>query len=375
MPVYQEKNKNKLPKSGYSWYYRCYYTDMYGNRKQKQSKMYSRRTLAKDAEMDFLSKIRTTDEVDYNISFEYVYNEWLEYKKKTIKETVYYSLKKNLDKNVFKFFRNYKLHNIKSNIINEWHNFINNTNLSLKYKNTIIGYLKEFFKYAEINYEFDKKITAKIIPYKITSCEKKLKDSEWNYWTYEEFQTFIKSVDNNYYNLIFNFLYYTGLRIGELLALRWKNINLTNKTIKIEDNFTNKLGIGTYKIIEPKTKNSIRVVDLDDSLAALLTDYKNMQKNIYNFNDEWFMSGNIRPTSCTSIARYLKKYIQISKVKHITLHGFRHSHVSLLIDLGCDVRDVAKRIGDTVEIVESTYYHMFPKKKAELVNKLNNFKK
>ena len=87
MPVYQEKNKSKLPKSGYSWYFRTYYTDIYGNRKQKQSKMYPSKTIAKDNERDFLNNINTYHETDNNISFEKVYEEWLEYKKTQVKIT------------------------------------------------------------------------------------------------------------------------------------------------------------------------------------------------------------------------------------------------------------------------------------------------
>ena len=87
MPVYQEKNKNKLPKNGCSWYFRCYYLDLYGKRKQKQSKMYTTKKVAQEAEREFLNKVNTTDEVDYNINFETVYNDWLSYKKCMLKPT------------------------------------------------------------------------------------------------------------------------------------------------------------------------------------------------------------------------------------------------------------------------------------------------
>ena len=53
----------------------------------------------------------------------------------------------------------------------------------------------------------------------------------------------------------------------------------------------------------------------------------------------------------------------------------RHSHASLLINLGCDSREVTARLGDTVEVIERTYYHMFPDKKKHTIDVLNNFKK
>ncbi len=59
-------------------------------------------------------------------------------------------------------------------------------------------------------------------------------------------------------------------------------------------------------------------------------------------------------------------------VKRITPHGFRHSHVSLLINLGCDSREVANRVGDTIQVIESTYYHMFPQKRNHTISVLNN---
>lgn len=375
MPVYQEKNKKKWTKDGRSWYFRCYYTDIYGNNKQKESRMFFSKSEAKDAERDFLNKVKTTEEIDYDISFVDVYKEWCLYKKRKVKETVFYSMKLSTDKHILKFFGKHKLHNIKMNYINLWFDYIDDSALSLKTKNTQIGYLRDILNYAKDNYDFDSKIVNKIIPYKGSSSQKKTKNSEWNFWTYDDFNKFIACVDNQLYSTIFNLLYFTGLRVGEMIALTWEDINLDKKYIKIRKNFTNKLGIGTFKIIDPKTINSIREIDLDDELVVLLKKWKDMQTNIIGFDESWFVFGNLKPISPTTISRYLKKYIEISQVKYITIHGFRHSHVSLLIDVGCDVRDVAKRIGDTVEVVESTYYHMFPKKKTELINRLNELKK
>ncbi len=74
-----------------------------------------------------------------------------------------------------------------------------------------------------------------------------------------------------------------------------------------------------------------------------------------------------------TFARKLKYYIKLVDVKK-TPHGFRHSHGSLLIHLGSSSRQVADRIGDTVPMIESTYYHMFPKKRDEVIDLLNKFK-
>lgn len=84
-----------------------------------------------------------------------------------------------------------------------------------------------------------------------------------------------------------------------------------------------------------------------------------------SFN-EMFVFGNVKHISFTAFKRHLYNYINKCGVKRITPHGFRHSLVSLLIDLGYDNREVAERTGNTVEMIERTYYHMFPEKKAIL---------
>lgn len=372
MPIYR-KEKSEWTKDGRSYYFRCYYTDIYGNKKQKESKLYKTRPEAKDAEAEFLIKIKSNDEIDKNVDFETVYREWYIYKSRTLKCTTAYKLKKSLDKNILAYFKPYKLNNIKINIITPFYNFLEIQKLSPKYQNKMIGYLKEILTYAVDNYEYDKKIVSKITKKRITSIENQ-QNSEWNFWTYDEFNLFINNVDNEFWYIVFNFMYFTGLRIGEFIALTWEDINFENKTIRINKSFTNKSGDKNIHIVDPKTSNSIRTIDMDDNLFNLILKHYETEKNIYNFNKNMFIFGNITYTSPTTFARYLNLYIKKSSVKKITPHGFRHSHVSLLFYLGCDEFEIAERVGDTVEVVRKTYYHMFPSKKSNTVKALNNLK-
>lgn len=373
MAVYQEKDRSKWTKDGRSWYYRCYYTDMYGNRKQKVSKLHLRKKDAEEAERIFLTEIEKKDETDKNIMFEYVYNEWLDYKKTQVKSSTYYSRKKRTHKYILSYFTKYKLHSIKIDVINKWKEMIMNCNITLEHKNRIIVEFKEILEYARDNYDFDGKILGKLVKYRIEKIEEE-KNSEKNFWTYEEFYKFINSVDNNFYKLIFNFLYFTGLRFGEMAALNWNDIDFDKKTLRVNKTLTTKVENQKYLITEPKTKNSIRTIDIDDDLLNMLKEHYNNEKKIYNFNNEMFIFGNVRYIPATTFKRYLEKYINESQVKLITPHGFRHSHVSFLINIGCDSKDVAERIGDTVQMIEKTYYHMFPDKKSITVKAINNFK-
>lgn len=375
MPVYQEKDKNKITKNGNTWYYRCYYTDKYGKRKQKESKKYATKKEAQIAERDFLKNTSTTDEIDYNVSFDIVYNEWLEYKKKAVKVTVFYNLKSSLDKNIYNYFKDYKLHSIKINIINNWINGLIEKDGSINWLNTMINYFKDMLNYARKYYDYDEKIIDSIQNVRDDKPKDKPTDAEINFWTYEEFQQFIKVVDNRYYYILFNFLYYTGLRVGELMALNWNDIDFKNHTLNITKALSVKVKGQDYVITKPKTENSIRIVDLDKNLIMLLKEHRKNEEKIYGFNNDMFLFGNVKHISQTTLKRHLDKYIKIAGVKHITIHGFRHSHISLLIYLGCDSRDVANRVGDTVETIEKTYIHMFPKKKEKTISVLNDFVK
>ena len=372
MAIYQEKNKEKWTKDGRSWYYKCYYTDMFGNRKQKVSKLFAKKKIAEDEERKFLIEIEKKDKVDSNIMFIDVYNEWLDFKKTQVKSSTFYTRKTRANKYILPFFEKYKITSIKVNIINDWKNELNTLEkVKIEHKNKLIADLKEILEYARDNYEYDGKIVSKLSKYKVEEVKKE-RDSISNFWTNDDFNKFIKVVDNELYFLMFNFLYYTGLRFGEMLALNWNDIDLEKKEVKINKTLTTRIENKKYLLTTPKTKNSVRIVDLDDYIILLLKKHLNNEKKLYNFDKGMFVFGNVNFISATTFKRKLNQYIEISKVKKITPHGFRHSHVSLLVNLGCDSKDVAERIGDTIQMVEKTYYHMFPSKKKKTIELLNN---
>ena len=209
------------------------------------------------------------DEINYDVRFEQVYYEWLEYKKQVIKSTTYYSTQKKANKNILEELKDYKIKAIKENVLMNWRQTLLQKKLSEGYQNTIIGYMQEILAYAIDNYNFDKKIANKLRKQKIESVQCIKKDSENNFWTYQEFQTFLKYVDNDLDKKMYNFLYYTGLRLGEMIALNWNDIDFSRKTVSINKTFTNKLVDKEWDIISPKTSNSIREIDLGDDLIDM----------------------------------------------------------------------------------------------------------
>ena len=93
---------------------------------------------------------------------------------------------------------------------------------------------------------------------------------------------------------------------------------------------------------------------------------------IAGFNDNFFVFGDNEYMSYTTIDRKKDHYFDLSDVKRITMHQFRHSHASLLISNNVPLNVIAKRLGDTPDVVLKTYAHLFPEKEAEVLKILNN---
>lgn len=356
MAVYQEKDKKKWTKDGRSWYFLCYYTDIYGERKQKESKKYLTKKEAKKAEAEFINS-------DKKNSSNYFFNELKdlyleEYKEKNKFET-YLDTKNRIEKHITPIFGNIKVNGININHFNILKKNI--ANLNIKTKNSIITYLKSILQFGVDNYDLDIPILPKIktIPKGVTPPKK------YNIWNIEEFTQFINVVDNIMYKALFTLLYFTGLRIGEALALNWNDINKNMISITKSCNKRGK------KITTPKTSNSYREVDIPKMVINTLNDLYNNDKNIYGFNNNFYVFGGISPISRTTLNRYKDKYISIAQVKRITIHEFRHSHVTLLRKLKYDIKQIANRIGDTENTVMETYSHLFEEDKYTISEGLN----
>lgn len=349
------------------------YKDLQGNTKQYLSIKYKLQSEAKEAERLFLLNVK--NENSNIIIFNDLYVSYINFKKQIIKKSSIYGIEKRCKKHILNYFKNIKLDSITIDKINIWKLELDKTIEAVSYKNSLITNLKSILKYGVIYYNFNQNILSKITLYPSHNERKK----QIEYWTFEEFNNFINIVDNEYYKLIFNFLYYTGVRKGEMFALNWNDLSFKNKELNIDKTLNYKVNDKLYDITTPKTKKSYRKIDIPNNLINDLKEYYNTLKNKKNFTKDMFIFGNTRPIPQTTLTRQFDKYIKIAQekydIKHITIHGLRHSHVSLLINNGCDEYEVADRLGHTIEMTRTIYFHMFPIKKKNAVNILNNLTK
>lgn len=191
-----------------------------------------------------------------------------------------------------------------------------------------------------------------------------------NFWTFEEYQKFIEKVDNYMYQVLFDTLYYTGLRLGECLALSWKD--LTDNYIVVNITISKEKINGVRLITSPKTKSSIRKVMIDPDLKQKLLNYKKYCSKTIHFEDNWFIFGGINPLSPTTIERKKNKYCEEADIKKIRIHDLRHSHASLLISNGVPITVVQNRLGHSdSSMTLKIYSHMFPSDEDKAIKVIN----
>lgn len=200
------------------------------------------------------------------------------------------------------------------------------------------------------------------------------------FWEPYHFETFIKEIDNLEERAFFITLYYMGMRRGELSALYWKDINFIDNTINIYKTVTDKVKGKTWLITSPKSKNSIRKISMPDEVIKIMKEWKSENEKIVNFSEDCFVFGFYRPIHLERMRRRLQEKIKKlneegNNIPVITLHSFRHSHASYLINNMSNQFtdfDIAKRLGDTVATLHSTYAHWFKQADKSIVDFINN---
>ena len=194
-----------------------------------------------------------------------------------------------------------------------------------------------------------------------------------NFWELSEYKRFISVVDEPLWNDVFTLLFETGVRKGEMFALTWNDIDFVQGSIHIRHSLTNKTSdSSTYRIKEPKNRRSNRTIEISNSLLNRLKKRLESAKKIDGFTSDYFVFGDLRPLSRTTLSRKLDTYCNIAKVKRITVHGFRHSCATFLISNKIDDTLIAYRMGHTVEELRRTYAHVYSSMRDDLHATLNS---
>lgn len=373
---YKKKNCEK------AWYFKTYlgidpltgkkkYTTKRGFRTQKEAK-----TALSRLELELQ---KTGMPTSTNTTFKEAAELWLESYKKTVKESSYSRTKIIFNKHIYPKFGNIKLSKINTaycqKVVNDW----SEKGTSKQYP-LFINYMNKVFKYAiNIGLTSDNPTLNLLIPKPQIKTEKKLK-----LYTKEQLELFLNEVSqeqNPYFKnrdyTLFRLLAFSGCRIGEILALTWDNINFKTNEMAIKKTVARS---DKYYISEtPKTKKSNRIIYLDEKTIKQLKFWK-LEQRKYLFQlgftkaNYLFTNDENNFTINQAVAERYNVYRERAGLPYIGLHGFRHTHASMLYEAGADHKEVQERMGHAnIKTTMDTYTHITNSKKEETTQKLTNY--
>ena len=337
------------------WLIQYRYTDWQGKRRKSTKRGFATKREAEEWLRNFL----ITQKADFDMKFEDFWKIYCADMETRLREHTMRTKKYIVELKILPYFGNKRVNDITAADIRQWQNELIKMGYSPTYLKTINNQLSAIFNYAVRYYDL-----------KSNPCEKagsmgKSKAEEMDFWTGEEFRKFIDSVMNKRLSyMAFMILYWTGMRLGELLALNPKDVDLEKRTISITKSYQR---LGKKDVITPpKTPKSKRVITIPEFLAADIKDYMD---SLYDLQED----DRLFPITKYYLEHEMQRGIKESGVKRIRVHDLRHSHASMLIELGFSPLEIANRLGhEKVETTLNTYAHLYPNKQTKLAERLDS---
>lgn len=344
------------------WIARFYFTDVKGEKNQHFKRGFSTKREALEYEREFLSKSSLT----VDMTFQSLYELYLEDISVRLRKHTIISKQYMIELKILPFFKKMKLSKITPIVIRKWQNDLLNLKnpfsgkkYSQTYIKTINNQLVAIFNYA-VKYHNLKENPC----HKAGSIGKKNAD-EMQIWSVEEFEDFINLLKKKPLSYAgFQTLFWTGLRIGELLALTREDINLEKKTLRVNKSYQRINGQDV--ITDPKTPKSKRIIDIPDNLTIMLSEYI---KKIYDCDNKT----RLFPATKSIFEHDMITYSKKANVKKIRIHDLRHSHASFLINNNVNILAIANRLGhEKIETTLNTYSHLYEESRNHMLNILNS---
>lgn len=296
--------------------------------------------------------------------FEDAYEEYKIYAQNRHKKQGFYCILHDFNNKILPYFKNRKIEDITRKDIISWQNDILNSNYRNSYNKKLYNVFVKFLDYCCDYYELKENVARNV-----GNFQNKIESKNYDFYTLDEFKLFIKNVDDIVYKQFFNFLFYTGLRSGEAMALHFSDLD--NDVIKVTKNLHRR---GIREVDTPKNSSSIRDVKIDRKLKKDLLKLKKYYIKKYGFyNYDYFVFGGIKPLAPTSVDRYKKRACEKANLRTITVHQFRHSHATFLLQNGIMINEVSRRLGHSkVSTTLDIYTHTNLEQEKRVLATLNS---
>ena len=348
----------KNEKTG-KWEVRTYYKDFTGETRQKTKRGFETKREAQDWERAF--KLQKDQNMDmYFSDFVEIYTTD---RKPRVKYNTWLTKQHIIDTKIMPYFEKKKLSEIRTSDILGWQNEIlkltrkDGTPYSQTYLKTIHNQLSAILNHAVNMYGLRVNVARK------AGNMGKEQSKEMLFWTQDEYLSFIDTVaDKEESYIAFEILYWCGIRLGELLALTPSDFDFETHTLSINKSFQR---IKRSDVItDPKTPKSNRRIIMPEFLSVEVEDYI---KRLYGITKH----DRILPLSKSFLHHEMDRGVTLSGVKRIRIHDLRHSHVSLLINMGYSALAIGDRVGHEAIDITYKYAHLFPTVQTDMAKQLD----
>jgi integrase len=342
-----------------TWRIQYRWTDYTGKNRKSQKRGFRTKKEAEDWLMQF--KLQQSD--DLTMTFSRFWEVYKEDMKTRIRETTMRNKEYIVKDKILPYFGNTPLNEITAPKIRKWQSDLMEKGYKPTYLKTVNNQLSAILNYAVRYYDL-----------KSNPCHKagsmgKSRADKMDYWTMEEFNRFGEAViDKQTSWIAFKILFWTGMRLGEMLALTIGDIDFDKGVIEITKSLARVDGKDV--ITPPKTEASIRTITMPEELKLDLQEYVS---TIYRPTPKKRIFGNITKSY---LEHEMKRGIEVSGVKKIHLHCLRHSHASMLVQLGFSPLEIANRLGHgRVTTTIETYCHPSMDAQERIADRLSALEK
>ena len=326
MPAYKHTLKDGKTTR---WYANFCYTDWTGQKKHICKRGFKTKREAKEYEHSFLDQQSTSSD----ILFSSLVENYMENMEHRLKPTTIENKRNIITRKLLPYFSRLKICDIDTIKIRKWQNELigfrdeNGHPYSQTYLKTVNNQLSAILNYAVKHYGLSSN------PCHAAGSIGRSRADDMKIWTRDEYERFASQIDKSSMRLAFDILFYTGIRSGELLAL-------------------------TPADILPDQRLSIDIVGYVSKLYGI-----EPGDRIFYFTK-------------SALEKESKRTAPKAGLEPIRVHDLRHSHASLLIEMGFDILEISERLGhESAKTTLDTYSHLYPDKDTKLAGELNRLRR
>lgn len=355
---------------------RVNYTDANGKHRQIERTAYGK-AAAQELEDKLKKQVKTPALADTHTTptVKQLYDEYIAAKSAEVRQSTLSKSKSILTNHILPVFSAVPLTDLTTPALQEWKNTIAAKDIQIKMRQNTY---KEFRALLNFGVKMDYLEQNPLLKVGNFRDAYETKPAEvLHYYTKDQFVSYAKAARDSADTLLswgmyvfFCIAYYTGMRKGEINALRWTDIEGT--TLHVRRSVAQKIKGEAIVETPPKNKSSYRDLQIPAPLIKILEEHKNRQQQDKRWCEDWRICGGPECLRDTTISHYNEKYAAKADLPRIRIHDFRHSHASLLCNEGINIQEIARRLGHAdVQMTWNTYSHLYPREEERALEVLN----